>query len=124
MAFPSDWKIKTRDALGVTYASVANPDFTVRFKTNVSSKSLDGTNVKNYLSEIIVNKDNDVQIGTAPNDVARKDAISVRIRVSGTAESNATIDEIIAGLIVSLPVWLTDNYMYGFEPSVLPGSAT
>lgn len=124
MAFPADFQEKTRDAYGVTYASVANPDTTVRVKVNPSPKVLAGQSVKNYVSEIIFNENNDILIGTSPNQVAAVDPLSVRIKVSGTNESMARLKEILTGLRISSPVWETDNYLIGFVPSVNPGSAT
>lgn len=119
MTFPVT-QVKTRDAYGLTYASPSDPDFTIRFKTNVSNKVLGGSQIPNYLNEIIVNDMNSVTIGSG--DV--NDPVSVRVRTSGTLLSRTKIAEILTELADKLVTWEAENVFIGFEPTTLPGQVT
>lgn len=106
----------TRDANGVTFADPTDPDFTVRFKTKRSSKGLNGINVENYLTEIIINDDHDIKKG----DVSAVEALSVRIRVSGSASSMPRLEAILASIAGQIPAWSDENVLLGFEPTTVP----
>lgn len=116
MTFPVT-QVKTRDAYGLTYAAPSDPDYTVRFKTNISNKVLGGTQVPNYLNEIIVNDMNPITVGTG----LVNDPISVRLRTSGTLLSRVRIAEVLTELANKLVTWETENVFLGFEPTTLPG---
>lgn len=109
-------QIKTRDAFGVTYADPLDPDFSVRFKTNVSRKSLNGVNVDNYITEVIINDTNEISVGST----SANDAIAVRLRVSGSVNSQDRLKAIIAQLALQVDAWGTENAFLGFEPSTAP----
>lgn len=106
----------TRDANGVTFADPTDPDFTVRFKTKRSNKGLSGINVENYLTEIIINDDHDLVVGTA----SAVEALSVRIRVSGSAKSQPRLLAMLASICGQVPVWGAENVFLGFEPTTVP----
>lgn len=112
----SNTQVLTRDAYGVTYADPAEPDFTVRFKTNRTLKGLNGVNVDNYLTEVIVNDRNEVTIGS----VTANDPLSVRVRVSGSIESMARLKEIVTSIATQLDTWGNENVFLGFEPVTVP----
>ncbi len=109
-------QVLTRDAYGVTFADPASPDFTVRFKTSRSLKNLNGVSVDNYLCEIIVNDSNEVTLGS----VTANDALSVRIRVSGSIESMDRLADILAAICGQTATWISENVLKGFEPSTVP----
>lgn len=112
----SNTQVLTRDAYGVTYADPANPDYTVRFKTNRSLKGLNGINVDNFLTEIIVNDRHEVTIGSS----TAVDPLSIRVRVSGSIESQDRVKEILSSIASQLSAWATENALLGFEPSTVP----
>lgn len=112
----STTQVLTRDAYGVTYADPTNPDFSVRFKTTRSAKGLNGVNVDNYLTEVIVNDSNEITIGsTTANDL-----LSVRVRVSGSIESHDRVKEILTSIASQLDTWGSENVYLGFEPGTAP----
>lgn len=116
MTFPVT-KVKTRDAYGLTYAAPSDPDFTVRFKTNVNNKVLGGVQVPNYLNEIIINDMNPVDVGSGTVN----DPISIRVRTSGSLYSRTRIAEALIELAAKIPTWETEDVFIGFEPVTLPG---
>lgn len=101
---------------GVVFADPADSNYTVRFKTATSQKSLNGTTVENHISEVIVNDLHSVTIGTA----VATDALSVRIRVSGGDVSKARLYEILLGIAGQLPTWVNENVFEGFAPVTVP----
>jgi len=105
---------------GVTYALPDDPDCTVRFKTSSSPKTLDGKRVVNYVTEIMMNDLHSVTIGG--EDV--NDALSVRIRVSGSAESMDRLEEMVGNLSSKLSTWMSENVLLGFQPTTAPVSGT
>jgi hypothetical protein len=118
MALQSDLAIKTRDAMGVTFASPSKPDLTVRFKTTSGVKSLGGVTVSNYLTEIIYNDLNAISIGS---DTVN-DPVSVRLRVSAGLSSASRLSEIFADIAINLAHWESENAFKGFTPSTAPGT--
>jgi hypothetical protein len=101
---------------GVVYADPAEPDLTVRFKNTSRAKSLSGVPTTNYTTEIIINDDNTVTIGGS--DVV--DALSVRIRVSGTSASAARIKELLGMAADGLEQWSDEHVFIGFTPVTAP----
>lgn len=112
----STLKVLRNEPTGVLYADPAKPDFTVRFKTTEAKKGLNGVSVPNYVEEIIFNDNNSISIG----GVSAQDAVSVRIRVSGTAESSARLEEILNAFAAQIPVWLAEGILTGFRPETAP----
>lgn len=108
----------TRDANGVTFADPLDPDFTVRFKTKRSNKGLSGVNVENYLTEIIINDNEVITVGNS----SATEALSVRIRVSGSAKSMPRLKSVIASVAEQLPTWVDQNVLLGFEPTTVPNN--
>lgn len=104
------------DAVSVTFADPKDPDFTVRFKTTTSKKTLQGIATDNYVTEIIVNDDNQVVI----NGQSVTDPLSLRIKVSGAVVSQDRLNKICASIASQLPVWFAENVFLGFEPVTVP----
>lgn len=109
-------QIKTRDAYGVTYADPTEPDFTVRFKTSNSVKNLNGLKVDNYVTEVIINDNEEITVG----NVTANDAIAVRLRISGSSKSHARLKAIVAQLALQVDAWMNENVSLGFEPTSAP----
>lgn len=101
---------------GVIYADPAKPDLTVRFRNTSSNKTLNNVNVKNYLTEIIVNDGNPVTV----SGVSATDAVSVRLRVSGAVESAARIAVLLHALAEQVDTWQSEAVFSGFNPSTAP----
>lgn len=108
--------VKSQDSSGITYADPSKPDCTVRFRFSNTMKQLNGVSVPNLATEIVVNDNNSVTVGGA----AAQDALSIRLRVSGTFESKARLRELLVSLAVQLGTWETENVMQGFRPTTVP----
>lgn len=101
---------------GSIYADPTEPDYTVRFKTVSAPKSVSGQKTVNYITEIIVNDNNNVSIA----GVGAVDPVSVRIRVSGCIESQSRLNAIVASVAASLPTWAGEHVFTGFGPGTPP----
>lgn len=101
---------------GVTYADPLDPDFTVRFKTNSSGKSLNGVQTVNYATEIIVNDTHGITI----NGIGANDALSVRVRTSGSIGSMDRLAVMLGAIASQLPTWCNENVLVGFQPTTVP----
>lgn len=108
--------VKSQDSSGVTYADPAKPDMTIRFRQTTVNKTINGVQTPNYSVEIIANDNNAVTIG----GVSALDALSVRLRVSGSLASKARLRDIITSIAAQLGAWETENVMQGFRPSTAP----
>lgn len=113
---PTTLSVRSQDNAGVTYANPAKPDTTIRFRFSSAVKQLNGVTVPNYATEIIVNDNNPVEIGT----VSAQDALSIRVRVSGTLSSKARLRQLLTSLAAQLGTWETENTMQGFRPTTAP----
>lgn len=113
-------KLYSRQTNGETWADSVDPDYTVRFKTTSSPKSLDGYRTTNYATEVIVNDNHNVVIGN--NTTA--DALSVRIRTSGAIESVDQLKQMVNDACSQLVAnWLAEEVLTGF-PVVTPPNRT
>lgn len=112
----STLKVLRNEPTGVLFADPAKPDLTVRFKTSETKKGLNGVSVQNYVEEIIVNDNNAISVG----GVSAQDAISVRIRVSGTVESSSRLQAILVAISAQLPTWMAEGVLVGFRPETAP----
>jgi hypothetical protein len=108
--------VKSQDSSGVTYADPAKPDSSVRFRFSTVNKSLNGVQVPNYAVEIIANDNNPITVG----GVAALDALSVRVRISGSIESKGRLRDILTSIGASLAQWETENVVQGFRPVTAP----
>lgn len=108
--------VKSQDNAGITYGDPAKPDNTVRFRFSSTVKNLNGVNATNYLTEIIANDNNSITIG----GVSAQDALSVRIRISGTLESKARLRVLLTSLAAQVGQWETENVVQGFRPVTAP----
>jgi len=108
--------VKSQDNNGVTYADPAKPDCTVRFRFSTVNKSLNGVQIPNYAAEIIANDNNSITVG----EISALDALSVRIRVSGSVYSKARLRDILTSLAAKMPAWETENVLQGFRPTTAP----
>lgn len=109
-------KLLKNEPTGVVFADAAKPDYQVRFKTTSAPKGLNGIQVQNYATEIIITDNNPVTIGS----VSAMDAISVRVRVSGTSQSAPRIEDVIVALCAQLPAWVAEGVLKGFQPVTVP----
>lgn len=108
--------VKSQDSSGITYADPAKPDATVRFRFSTVTKSLNGVQVPNYATEIIANDNNAITVG----GVSAVDALSVRIRVSGSLESKGRLRDLLTSIAAKMATWETENVMQGFRPTTAP----
>jgi hypothetical protein len=108
--------VKSQDNAGVTYADPAKPDTTIRFRFGATSKVLNGVVTPNYSTEVIVNDNNSVTIG----EVSALDALSIRIRVSGSLASKTRLRQLLTSVAAQVGQWETENVMQGFRPSTAP----
>lgn len=112
----STLKVLTVDGSGQTYADPANRGNTVRFKSNTTSKALNGVQVQNHTQEIIYNDSNAVDL----NGVHAFDPVSVRLRTSGAAVSSQRIREILLAMAAQVGTWETEGVFQGFPPVTAP----
>lgn len=108
--------VKSQDNAGITYGDPAKPDCTVRFRFGSVAKTLNGVSVANLATEVIANDNNTVTVG----GVSAVDALSIRIRVSGSLASKTRLRNILTSLAAQLGTWETENVMQGFRPSTAP----
>lgn len=101
---------------GSVFADPTEPDYTVRFKTTSAPKSVSGQKTTNYITEIIINDNNDVTVG----GVGAVDPVSVRVRVSGCLESQARVNAIVTSVAGQLSAWAGEHVLTGFLPTTKP----
>jgi hypothetical protein len=108
-------KIQKIENTGVVYADPADPGLSIRFKQVEQGKSLNGLAVANHATEIIINDDNAVTISGQP----AVDAISIRLRVSASAQSKARVKALL-GILASTNAWADEDVFSGFRPVTTP----
>lgn len=108
--------VKSQDSAGITYADPAKPDSTVRFRFSSTVKQLNGVSIPNYATEVIVNDNNSITIGS----VSAQDALSIRVRISGTLLSKGRLRDLLTSIAAQLGTWETENVMQGFRPATAP----
>lgn len=108
--------VKSQDSAGVTYADPSKPDTTIRFRSTSAQKVLGGQNIANYATEIIVNDNNAITVG----DASVVDALSIRVRVSGSLNSKTRLRNLLVSLAAQLGTWETESVMQGFRPTTAP----
>lgn len=114
----STLQLFSQQSNGVTYADPLDSDYTCRFKTNSAPKLIDGHRTTNVTTEIILNDNFDITLG----DATVADALSVRLRVSGSVESVDQLSLMIRNLCSNLTdvKWLGENVLLGFPPTTAP----
>jgi len=113
---PVTLSVKSMDSAGITYGDPAKPDCTVRFRFSSANKTINGVTVANNAAEIIMNDNNTVTVG----GVSALDALSIRIRVSGTLASKTRLRQLLTSMAAQMGTWETENVMQGFRPSTAP----
>lgn len=108
-------KIQKIEQTGVVYADPADPGLSIRFKQTEQNKTLNGVSTANHATEIIINDDNSVTV--SGKDVV--DAISIRLRVSASAQSKARVKALL-GILASTGVWADEDVFSGFRPVTAP----
>lgn len=108
-------KIQKIEQNGVVYADPADPGLSVRFKQTVQGKSLNGVPTNNHVTEVIINDDNAITV--SGKDAI--DAISVRLRVSASAQSKARVKALL-GILASSDDWADEDVFGGFRPTTPP----
>jgi len=112
----SDLTLKQQENTGVVYADPAS-NLTVRFRNTSSQKTLNGVTTKNCICEIIANDENEVEVA---DSIMAKDAVSVRVRVSGSPLSEARLVSIITAIGAKLATWGAEHCFIGFNPTTKP----
>lgn len=112
----STLKVQRVENTGVIYADPAEADLTVRFRNTSTSKSIDGKPLKNVATEIIINDDNVVSVGGS--NVT--EALSIRLRVSGSPLSKARLGVLLDALCAQVPTWHDEDVFVGFNPVTAP----
>jgi len=112
-------KIQKIENTGVVYSDPADPGLTIRFKQTEQAKSLNGVQAANHVTEIIINDDNAVTVAGQ----SAVDAVSLRLRVSGTAFSKARIKALL-GVLSSSSAWADEDVFGGFRPVTTPSIPT
>jgi hypothetical protein len=112
--------VKSQDPVGITYADPAKPDTTIRFRFSNANKVLNGVSTPNYASEYIINDNNSITVG----GVSALDALSIRLRVSGSLASKARLRNLLVSLAAQLGQWDTENVNQGFRPVTAPTITT
>lgn len=110
-------KLHSQQSNGVTFVDPLDPDYSVKVKTNANVKMLDGQRATNYVTEIIANDNFGVTLpgGNVP------DALSVRIRVSGSGEAHSRLKQMLTDVCTTLITdWLSEDVLLGFQPVTLP----
>lgn len=108
--------VKSTDNAGVTYADPAKPDCTIRFRASSSAKILNGVSVPNFATEIIINDQNSITVGS----VSAQDPLSIRIRTSGALASKTRLRNLLVSAAAQMATWETENVLQGFRPSTAP----
>lgn len=108
-------KIQKIEQNGVVYANPADPGLSVRFKQTEQGKSLNGVPTSNHVTEIIINDDNAITV--SGKDAI--DAISIRLRVSASAQSKIRVKALL-GILASSNVWADEDVFGGFRPTTSP----
>jgi len=113
------FKFQKNESTGVVYAEPSDPDNTVRVKHSAQTKSLNGLNVTNQVTEVIVNDNHTITVG----DATAVDALSLRVRISGTLQANARKKALLTALLTTLDNWADEDVLSGFNPTTVPVSA-
>lgn len=113
------FKVQKTENTGIVYADPSDPDLTFRVKHTAQGKTLGGVSVTNQLTEFIIADKNNV---TLSDTVSAADALSVRLRVSGSLQSTARKQALIDALMSTLEAWATEDVLKGFNPSTVPVS--
>lgn len=111
-------QLYSQQANGVTYCDPLNPDHTVRFKTTSSQKVIDGAKVQNFITEIAANDNHVVAVGGSN----ATDALSVRIRTSGSLQSMGRLSQMLLDLAAKVSTWKDENVLIGFAPVTPPSN--
>lgn len=108
-------KIQKIENTGVVYSDPTDPGLSIRFKQTEQGKSLNGVPATNHVTEIIINDDNAVTV----SGQSTVDAVSVRLRVSGTAYSKARIRALL-GVLSNSQTWADEDVFGGYRPVTAP----
>lgn len=114
------FKVQKTENTGIVYAEPSDPDNTVRVKHSAQTKSLNGVQVTNQVTEVIVNDNFGITIG----DTTAVDALSIRVRVSGSLQATARKKALLTALLASLANWQDEDVLSGFNPTTVPVSVT
>lgn len=113
----STLKFQKSENTGVIYAAPSDLGLSVRFKQTQQPKTLNKIPVENHVTEIIYNDDNSVTLGA----IDAVDAISLRVRISGTAHSRERLAALADSLCADLPNWIRNEYVAGgYRPTTPP----
>lgn len=105
------------DTFGSTFVDPAKPTFSVRFKTTKNRKAIAGESVDNYVTEIIINDNNSVELCSSE---CGSEAVSVRLKVSGSNLSQPRLKAIVESMSAQVANWIDENVLLGFQPTTVP----
>lgn len=114
------FKIQKIENSGVVYAEPTKPDLTVRVKHAAQAKTLNGVSVTNQATEIIITESHLITVG----EVSATDALSVRLRVSGSLQATSRKKALLLALVSTIQNWDDEDVFSGFNPTTVPASPT
>lgn len=112
-------QIYSRGPKGIVYANPSDPDCQMRLHTETFRKSLNGVQVENKRTDLVYTDLNPVTLPGKNGDGAN-DALSVRVRISGSTLSDKRLKEMMRNVGNSLIAWAEQPVIMGFEPSESP----
>lgn len=113
------FKVQKTEQTGIVYAEPTDPDQTVRVKHSSQVKNLGGISVTNQVTEIVVN---DAYSVVVAGDTSALDAVSIRVRVSGSLQATARKKALLTALLSTLDNWADEDVLSGFNPVSVPVS--
>lgn len=114
------FKVQKTENSGIVYADPSDPDLTVRVKHTSSVKTLGQSQVQNQVTEVVVGDLHSITVGGNTS----ADALSIRLRVSGSTQSHARKKALLQALNETMDVWVTEDVLQGFNPTTVPVSPT
>lgn len=110
--------LQNRTGNSVTYVNPDTPNRTFRLKQTSVQKNLDGLPFKNHRTEIVYLDTNELTVGSE----TVRDPVSVRLTVSGAAESEVLLRTMVQLIGNTAESWLLhdEHVLAGFEPTVAP----
>lgn len=115
------FQVQKTDGNSTTFVDPTKPDRFVRVKQTSVPKFIDGVPVANWITEIIAG----TRVGFVPEGGAPEnqviDTLSVRMRISGAAESTVPLQALADLVCHSVKdLWTDEHVLIGFTPTTVP----
>lgn len=110
-------RVLSRSATDVTFADPTDPNCTIRVKRSGGVKKIGPLSVDNNVTEVI---SNDTVTLSEGGTILGDDAISVRMRISGSARSKSRLLRLMNMTIAYVEALEDDGVFEGFEPTATP----